>query len=175
MDIHDVIYVHIDKKKKFPATALLRALGYGSNSDILRLFFAVRELDLVKKRETRIDQREVLGAIIAEDIALAGEASRSGSTQAQDQEGARPARARRVRASVREGDELTEEVFNRLRRLNIDTVKVFASYTLVDLRDEMDAVERGERAVRRMRRASTRSTRDTGEVIAEVGEVAHRR
>ncbi|MDZ7632694.1 MAG: hypothetical protein U5K74_15475 [Gemmatimonadaceae bacterium] len=26
MDIHDVIYVHIDKKKKFPATALLRAL-----------------------------------------------------------------------------------------------------------------------------------------------------
>ncbi len=29
VDIHDVIYVHIDKKKKFPATALLRAFGYG--------------------------------------------------------------------------------------------------------------------------------------------------
>src|SRR6266567_2321059 len=28
IDIHDVIYVHIDKKKKFPATALLRAFGY---------------------------------------------------------------------------------------------------------------------------------------------------
>src|SRR5213078_1240770 len=27
IDIHDVIYVHIDKKKKFPATALLRAFG----------------------------------------------------------------------------------------------------------------------------------------------------
>ena len=27
VDIHDVIYVHIDKKKKFPATALLRAFG----------------------------------------------------------------------------------------------------------------------------------------------------
>ena len=40
VDIHDVIYVHIDKKKKFPATALLRAFGYGTNSDILRLFFA---------------------------------------------------------------------------------------------------------------------------------------
>src|SRR5438552_3020334 len=24
IDIHDVVYVHIDKKKKFPATALLR-------------------------------------------------------------------------------------------------------------------------------------------------------
>src|SRR5919199_1069260 len=66
VDIHDVVYVHIDKKKKFPATALLRALGYGSNSDILRLFFAVRDLDLTRKLESRVDQREVLGAIIAE-------------------------------------------------------------------------------------------------------------
>src|ERR1041385_5268818 len=73
VDIHDVIYVHIDKKKKFPATALLRAFGYGTNSDILRLFFAVRNLDLTKKRESRLDQREVLGAVIAEDITLAGE------------------------------------------------------------------------------------------------------
>jgi DNA-directed RNA polymerase subunit beta len=39
VDIHDVIYVHIDKKKKFPATALLRAFGYGENRDILCLFF----------------------------------------------------------------------------------------------------------------------------------------
>jgi DNA-directed RNA polymerase subunit beta len=30
VDIHDVIFVHIDKKKKFPATALLRAFGYGT-------------------------------------------------------------------------------------------------------------------------------------------------
>ena len=42
VDIHDVIYVHIDKKKKFPATALLRAFGYGENADILRLFFATQ-------------------------------------------------------------------------------------------------------------------------------------
>ena len=43
IDIHDVIYVHIDKKKKFPATALLRAFGYGTNADILRLFFATKD------------------------------------------------------------------------------------------------------------------------------------
>src|SRR5213078_4707264 len=48
VDIHDVIYVHIDKKKKFPPTALLRTFGYGSNSDILRLFFGERELDLTR-------------------------------------------------------------------------------------------------------------------------------
>src|SRR5450830_1765036 len=65
VDIHDIIYVHIDKKKKFPATALLRAFGYGSNADILRLFFAVRELDLNKKREGRAENREIVGAIVA--------------------------------------------------------------------------------------------------------------
>src|ERR671920_527626 len=146
--VNDVVNVHIDKKKKFPATARLRALGYGTNSDILRLFFAVRELDLTKKLESRGDQREVLGAIIAEDITLAGEAHDPEAPKLKTKK----ARAERERAEaemlVKEGDELTPEVYNRLRRLNIDAVKVFASYTLIDLRDEVDAIERGERPKR---------------------------
>src|SRR5690606_15539831 len=48
VDIHDVIYVHIDKKKKFPATALLRAFGYGTDDAILRLFYTTRDLDLTE-------------------------------------------------------------------------------------------------------------------------------
>src|SRR2546427_643495 len=44
IDIHDVIYVHIDKKKKFPATALLRAFGYGTNADVLKLFYATKDI-----------------------------------------------------------------------------------------------------------------------------------
>src|SRR6186713_2593090 len=141
VDIHDVIYVHIDKKKKFPATALLRAFGYGENRDILRLFFGERKLDLTKKRESRTDVREVVGAIIAEDIELPGEATPADAPKARTKK----LRAERERAEnillVKEGDELTEEVFNRLRRQGIETVKVFASYMTVDLRDEMDAVE----------------------------------
>ena len=46
---------------------------------------------------------------------------------------------------VKEGDELTEEVYNRLRRQGIESIKVFASYTDANLRDELDAFERGER------------------------------
>src|SRR5919201_5357799 len=68
IDIHDVIYVHIDKKKKFPATALLRALGYSTNADILKLFFGVRELDLAGKLEGRQEKREVIGSLLAADI-----------------------------------------------------------------------------------------------------------
>ncbi|HXG70931.1 MAG TPA: DNA-directed RNA polymerase subunit beta [Gemmatimonadaceae bacterium] len=168
VDIHDVVFVHIDKKKKFPATALLRAFGYGTNSDILRLFFAVRELDLVKKRESRIDQREVLGAIIAEDITLSGTAHNPEAPKLKTKKARLALEREESELAVREGDELTEEVFNRLRRLNIDKVKVFASYTTVDVRDEMDAIERGERAVRRIL-AIDAVNLESGEVIGECG------
>src|SRR5213083_3204400 len=150
VDIHDVVYVHIDKKKKFPATALLRAFGYGTNSNILRLFFAVRELDLVRKRETRVDQREVLGAIIAEDITLAGTIHNPDAPKLKTKKARAALEREESELLVREGDELTEEVFNRLRRLNINKVKVFASYATVDVRDEQDAIERGERATKRV-------------------------
>jgi DNA-directed RNA polymerase subunit beta len=174
VDIHDVIFVHIDKKKKFPATALLRAFGYGTNSEILRLFFGVRELDLGKKRETRLDQREVVGAIIAEDMTLAGEVV----APAEPEEGkkkkkeTKKARLQRERDEadllVREGDELTEEVLARLIRHKITKVRVFASYTMVDLRDELDAIERGERDTRRVLGRDVVDP-DTGEVLADVG------
>ncbi|MFL5551943.1 MAG: DNA-directed RNA polymerase subunit beta [Gemmatimonadaceae bacterium] len=169
VDIHDVVYVHIDKKKKFPATALLRAFGYGTNSQILRLFFAVRELDLVRKRETRIDQREVLGAIIAEDITLAGTTHNPDAPKLKTKKARLALEREEAELLVREGDELTEEVFNRLRRLNIDKVKVFASYTTIDLRDEIDAIERGERPVRRVIAVDAVEP-ESGEVIAEVGD-----
>ena len=166
VDIHDVIYVHIDKKKKFPATALLRAFGYGENRDILRLFFAERDLDLMKKRETRTDQREVIGAIIAQDITLEGEVTAADAPKPKTKK----AKAERERAEaqllVREGDELTEEVLNRLVRQGIRTVKVFASYTQVDLRDEQEAIERGEREVRRILARDVVDP-DTGEVVAD--------
>ena len=128
VDIHDVVYVHIDKKKKFPATALLRAFGFGSDSDLLRLFFAVRELDLTRELQGRAETREVIGAIIAEDIVLPGEATAEDAPKARTKK----ARAERERAEasllVKEGDELTEEVFNRLRRQKIDKIKVFAMF-----------------------------------------------
>jgi DNA-directed RNA polymerase subunit beta len=169
VDIHDVIYVHIDKKKKFPATALLRAFGYGENRDILRLFFGVRDLDLVRKREGRAETREVIGAIIAEDITLAGEAADPEAPKAKTKKARAQAERDQADLLVKEGDELTDEVFNRLRRQGIDSVKVFASYMTIDLRDEMDAIERGERPTRRILAVDAVEA-DTGEVIADAGQ-----
>lgn len=38
MDKNDVVYVRIDRTRKLPVTALIRALGYGSDSEILSAF-----------------------------------------------------------------------------------------------------------------------------------------
>lgn len=47
-DISNMMYVYIDRKKKFPATTLLRAIGYSSDEQILELFDLVEEVDVNK-------------------------------------------------------------------------------------------------------------------------------
>ena len=42
-DVNNVMYAYIDRKKKFPVTTLLRAIGFESDKDILNF------LDLQKK------------------------------------------------------------------------------------------------------------------------------
>ncbi|RAU83883.1 DNA-directed RNA polymerase subunit beta [Pontibacter arcticus] len=43
-DVNNVMYAYIDRKKKFPVTTLLRAIGYGTDKDILDLFGLSEEL-----------------------------------------------------------------------------------------------------------------------------------
>ncbi|NLC51806.1 MAG: DNA-directed RNA polymerase subunit beta [Firmicutes bacterium] len=38
MDVNDAIYVRVDRTRKVPVTVLLRAIGYGTNEEILRLY-----------------------------------------------------------------------------------------------------------------------------------------
>ncbi len=65
IDINDICYVHIDKKKKFPATALLRAFGYGTDTDIYQLFFETQEVPVPNEDD---DARDLLGAVVASEI-----------------------------------------------------------------------------------------------------------
>ncbi|MFW5905107.1 MAG: DNA-directed RNA polymerase subunit beta, partial [bacterium] len=66
IDINDICYVHIDKKKKFPATALLRAFGYGDDQDVYGLFFDVEEVKLKKAHFEKGSDLE--GAVLAREI-----------------------------------------------------------------------------------------------------------
>jgi DNA-directed RNA polymerase subunit beta len=145
VDIHDVIYVHIDKKKKFPATALLRAFGYGQDADLYNLFFGVRELDLTKARQNRQEQRELAGAILAEQVVLPGREHDPDAPKPKTKKAKAEQAAAEAERTIAVGTELTDELAERLRELKYKKIKVFASYTTIDIRDELDAIERGER------------------------------
>jgi DNA-directed RNA polymerase subunit beta len=62
-DINNVMYAYIDRKKKFPVTTLLRALGYSSDDEILDLFGLVEEVDVNK-----VNLREYVGRTVCSDV-----------------------------------------------------------------------------------------------------------
>src|SRR5689334_3321796 len=147
IDIHDVIYVHIDKKKKFPATALLRAFGHGNNADILRLFFATKDLNITGKLEGRQEKREVLGSLLAQDVA-----------NPEDSKG-------EPLGTV--GDELTQERLNEMRHKGVKSVTVFAGYSTLDVREEEQPTTTRDRSNHVL--AFDAADPETGEVVAEGG------
>jgi len=57
-DIDNAIWIIIDRKKKFPATEILRALGIEKNESILEKFYNIKEITLKKSKDY----------ILAEDI-----------------------------------------------------------------------------------------------------------
>src|SRR5690606_3690621 len=147
IDIHDVIYVHIDKKKKFPATALLRAFGHGGNADILRLFFAEKELDVTGRADSRQERREIVGAMLAADV-----------PNPEDPEGDPLAQI---------GEEVTADRLADLRHVGVKKVRVFAGYTTLDLREDEQPVSNRDRANHVL--AFAVADPETGEVLVDAG------
>ncbi len=62
-DINHVLYVYIDRRKKFPSTTLLRALGYQSDEEILELFDL---FDTITVDKVKIEN--YIGRTIASDV-----------------------------------------------------------------------------------------------------------
>ncbi|MCL6495534.1 MAG: DNA-directed RNA polymerase subunit beta, partial [Ignavibacterium sp.] len=62
-DINYVMYVYIDRRKKFPATTLLRAIGYESDEQILKLFDLVEEVPVKKSK-----LENFVGRMVASDL-----------------------------------------------------------------------------------------------------------
>lgn len=66
-DTSDLLYVYLDRRKrrrKFLATTFLRALGYGSDADIISLFYTVETLKLSEK----LDEEEIASKVLIEDV-----------------------------------------------------------------------------------------------------------
>ncbi|MHC1737897.1 MAG: DNA-directed RNA polymerase subunit beta [Ignavibacteriaceae bacterium] len=62
-DINHVLYVYIDRRKKFPSTTLLRALGFVTEDEILQLFDLYEEVDTTKE-----DLTKYIGRYIGSDV-----------------------------------------------------------------------------------------------------------
>jgi len=67
-DVKDVLYVRIDRRRKFPVTTLLRALGY-SSEDLLRLFYKTEKISIKRKKfKKEFDPALLLGQRATKDI-----------------------------------------------------------------------------------------------------------
>ena len=65
IDVNDIMYVYIDRRRKIPVTVLLKAMGFEPNSAIIKLFHRTEVLDL----STRTSKKDmVLGRVVAEDV-----------------------------------------------------------------------------------------------------------
>lgn len=104
-DINHIMYVYIDRRKKFPSTTLLRALGYLEDEEILNLFNLVEEVEVKK-----LNEEDYAGRTAAEDIidTTTGE------------------------IFVSKDGEFTPEVIDNIKASAIDVVKIISSETNPD-------------------------------------------
>ncbi|MGI9569484.1 MAG: DNA-directed RNA polymerase subunit beta, partial [Desulfobulbia bacterium] len=63
-DVNNVMYAYIDRKKKFPVTTLLRAIGYGTDKDILDLFGLSEEIEATKTNLKKVKGRKLAARVL---------------------------------------------------------------------------------------------------------------
>jgi DNA-directed RNA polymerase subunit beta len=105
LDINDICYVHIDKKKKFPATALLRAFGWGTDAEVYQLFYKIGTVEIATTGKNKKGGSDVLGKVLAEDIVD----KESGEIIAE------------------QSTEIDEDMLGRLERADVKKIKVYQS------------------------------------------------
>ncbi len=63
-DVNNVMYAYIDRKKKFPVTTLLRAIGFGSDKEILDLFGLSEEIAVNKSNMKKMVGRKLAARVL---------------------------------------------------------------------------------------------------------------
>ncbi len=63
-DVNNVMYAYIDRKKKFPVTTLLRAIGYGYDKDILDLFGLSEEVEATASKLKKVVGRKLAARVL---------------------------------------------------------------------------------------------------------------
>src|SRR4051794_37740316 len=66
-DTNDLLYVYLDRRKrrrKFLATTFLRALGYGTDEEILKVFYTIEKLKLSES----LEEEEIATKVLTADV-----------------------------------------------------------------------------------------------------------
>jgi DNA-directed RNA polymerase subunit beta len=63
-DVNNVMYAYIDRKKKFPVTTLLRAIGFGSDKEILDLFGLSEEIPATPANLKKVVGRRLAARVL---------------------------------------------------------------------------------------------------------------
>ncbi len=99
-DGKNLLYVRLDRKKKFLASVFLRALGFGSDAEILRLFYQVYTLTPKQGTLFWSLNENLIGKTVGADI--------------------KDPKTKKVLATARK--KLTRELFEKLRAAKIDSI-----------------------------------------------------
>jgi len=146
-DIRDVLWAYIDRKKKIPATTLLRALGYSHDDEILALFGLGETIDFGTKK---VFVEKVVGKRLASPVSYEQE------VEVTDEETGE-VENQKVRTILFERDhEFTEEDFATLKEHSIKRVLI-----------QKQSSEESERSVV-MNTIRKDTTFDTNTALAEI-------
>ena len=119
-DAKNILYVRIDRKRKFLATVFLRALGLSSDEDILRKFYRVSTVSIRDNRLWRRLDEDLLRTKISVDIPD-------------------PAGAKDVLVAA--GRKITNSAFAQLRKAGVEEIEIGSedldgAYSVTELIDE---------------------------------------
>ncbi|NBB77751.1 MAG: DNA-directed RNA polymerase subunit beta [Bacteroidetes bacterium] len=114
-DIRDVLWAYIDRKKKIPATTLLRALGYSEDEEILNLFELSEEVKFGSKKAFN---DKLVGQRLATDISV------QVTEEVVDDETGEVTEATNRKILLERDHELTEDDYGILKEADVKKILV---------------------------------------------------
>jgi len=110
-DINNVMYAYIDRKKKLPVTTMLRAIGYESDKDILKIFDLAEEVEVNKE-----SLKECIGR------KLAGNVMQTSYEEFTDEDTGEVTMMTRNNLIMERGTEITEDNYQEILESGVDTI-----------------------------------------------------
>jgi DNA-directed RNA polymerase subunit beta len=97
LDVNDCMFVHIDTRRKLPATTLLRALDYSTDKEIISLFYSVEKIEITGRSKSK-----ALGKTCAQSVVD----------------------PKTKEIVVKSGEILTEDHWENLKKLKISSIEI---------------------------------------------------